>query len=234
MNVCQSPIISGRSIFAGVRGHLFRLFKSVPEPTKISLAELWKHETEAVAAGWESMGKKSATLWSVLGAMLTGWLQFIEGFTARHEIIISFVNVVAVALIIFLAQFLVSLSRSSALASKTAKENLDKQSAESAKERQILSTELEKIKSAQAELEIEFINPMEMDAILHRWPLRVKVTHSDSKQTLKNVRVLITKIECPDWNNKPILSFELKKIRLPLYLPETGSADNSKLLMFLP
>ncbi|HXR05354.1 MAG TPA: hypothetical protein VN836_11675 [Verrucomicrobiae bacterium] len=81
------------------------------------------------------------------------------------------------------------------------------------------------------ELEIEFINPTDWDTIIHRYPLRVKVTHTHSKKTVKNLRVLMTKIECPEWNKKEVkylmLTDQLKKIKLPVCLPEAGSADNS-------
>ena len=73
-------------------------------------------------------------------------------------------------------------------------------------------------------LEMEYINPTGIDVLLHRYPLRIKISHTHPTKTLKNARVLISQIECPAWKD-PIHSFSFKKIMFPVYLPESGYQD---------
>jgi hypothetical protein len=93
-----------------------------------------------------------------------------------------------------------------------------------------LISELQKLKSDQVELKLEFINPKDIKDIdfnIYRFPLRVKITHSHPTKTLKNVRVLISKITCSEWKSA-INSLPLKKITFPVYLPEAGMVDSSQ------
>jgi hypothetical protein len=82
-------------------------------------------------------------------------------------------------------------------------------------------------KSRTVNLEIEFINPTEMDVHLHRYALRIKIRHSHPTKTLKNVRVLISNIGCPAWK-EPLHSFSFKKISFPVFLPESGFQDTER------
>jgi hypothetical protein len=77
-------------------------------------------------------------------------------------------------------------------------------------------------------LEIEFVNPVEPDGLLHRWPLRIRVAHTHPTETIKNVRVLVTNIECPQWAENRFRDWLLKNIKFPFYLPEAGNTDYTK------
>jgi hypothetical protein len=87
-----------------------------------------------------------------------------------------------------------------------------------------LKTAWANYQSLRVELEMEFINPTEMDVLLHRYALRIKIRHSHPTKTLEKVRVFISKIECPAWKD-PVHSFSFKKIMFPVYLPESGYKD---------
>ncbi|HEY1662941.1 MAG TPA: hypothetical protein VGI03_11025 [Verrucomicrobiae bacterium] len=77
------------------------------------------------------------------------------------------------------------------------------------------------------ELEVEFINPKEMDVNYYHWPLRVKVSHTNPVNTITNVKVFIEKIECRQLEDSAYW-LPVKKAIFPIYLPEFGCADNLK------
>ena len=89
------------------------------------------------------------------------------------------------------------------------------------------AAELEKLKTEQIGLEVEFINPVNRDRQLYFWAFRVRITHNHPTKTAKGVCVFLEDIqyEKPQTTTRPE---ELDKIAWPWPLPEMRSVDSSQ------
>jgi hypothetical protein len=86
--------------------------------------------------------------------------------------------------------------------------------------------EIQKLKSENAKLELEFISPKDKNdrdpRINYCYPLRIVVRQTHPIKKVKEVRILIKKFSCPAWHD-PIKTFPFKKMTFPIYLPDSGS-----------
>ena len=139
------------------------------------------------------MGKKWAAIWSIISAMLMALLQLREGFKSQHETIVSIVDIIIVALVVFLAQFLVNLVRHSALASKTANEKLVTESAKHADEIQKLTAQLAKVNSEQNLLKIEAM-PCRT-RLGNEYDCQVKIINPNKTEPAERLKVELIKID---------------------------------------
>jgi hypothetical protein len=87
----------------------------MPPDSSVKFSDWWKFETEIVSFAWKSTNKIRSIFWSMVSAMLITILQFSEAFRSKNETWISIINIIGVAVVVFLIQFLIHLIRSSVL-----------------------------------------------------------------------------------------------------------------------
>src|SRR5580692_3112343 len=188
----------------------------MPESTEKPPCGWWQYECDAWKKACAKMGGWFG-FWDALGSIIAGMtiamLEFMEGFKPEHEALFAAVNIAGVAVLILLVRLLFHLLRQPSIMAKEQNDIIIQ-----------LRDELQKIKSEQVEFVVEAINPTAIDYNNYQYPLRINITHNQPNKTVKNVRVLIAEIHCPEMRDS-LLSLPLKKFQLPHYLPEVKTPD---------